>query len=180
MTAAGGGHLAIDVAIGIPSWSRTATRDGKLRPSPPSMAFEIITRTAIGVTLFWMSYLDLPFLRPWHSRDGFWVAPDARSYYQAALTLAERQAPRKYGHKGLTRFRHGLIGVDASGRLEPGERALPQPDLVVVLCVLVVRACRPFDRTARVASRPAWSPSASRRSCWRTVRSRSKTMCVHF
>jgi hypothetical protein len=61
----------------------------EIRKGDPTMgavvAGGVLLRAAIGATLFWISYLDLPVLSSLHSGDGFWqLAPDARSYHHTA------------------------------------------------------------------------------------------------
>ncbi len=50
----------------------------------------IILRAAVGLCLFWISYLNLPILRSLHLGDGFWgLMGDARGYYRYAITAVE-------------------------------------------------------------------------------------------
>jgi len=49
------------------------------------LALGILARVALGVTLFTISYGDLPIARSLHTGNGFWeLAVDARHYYNAA------------------------------------------------------------------------------------------------
>src|SRR5438094_43611 len=49
----------------------------------------LLLRGVVMLFLFWISYLNLPILRPQHSGDGFWkLAVDATTYYGLALTAA--------------------------------------------------------------------------------------------
>jgi hypothetical protein len=55
------------------------------------VATGILLRAVAGAALFWVSYLDLPFLSHLHDGDGFWqLAPDARSYFDVAATAVDR------------------------------------------------------------------------------------------
>jgi len=50
----------------------------------------IVTRLAIGLAMFWVSYLALPFARSLQVGGGFWqVALDATGYYQMSAHAAE-------------------------------------------------------------------------------------------
>ena len=51
----------------------------------------LLLRLALAVSLFWVSYLELPFASSLQMGAGFWqIAPDARFYYFAAVDAAER------------------------------------------------------------------------------------------
>ena len=64
------------------------------------VAASLIVRALLGLTFFWVSYLNLPVLRSLHSGDGFWfLAKDARSYYGYATFALD----------------HGFRGVDSGG-----------------------------------------------------------------
>lgn len=46
------------------------------------VASGVIARALLGLTLFWVSYLNLPILRSLHTGDGFWMLMnDAHGYY---------------------------------------------------------------------------------------------------
>jgi hypothetical protein len=46
----------------------------------------LLLRAFAGLSLFTISYFNLPILSQFHTGDGFWnLAPDARAYYQMAL-----------------------------------------------------------------------------------------------
>jgi hypothetical protein len=50
----------------------------------------IILRAVIGLSLFWISFLNMPVLRTLHLGDGFWaLMGDARGYYRYAVTAVE-------------------------------------------------------------------------------------------
>jgi hypothetical protein len=90
MTIADGVHLAIAGAAGIFILIRYRYVRGESPALALLMALGILARAAVGLTLFWISYLNLPFLKQRQSGDGFWVlAPNARSYYQAAIALGD-------------------------------------------------------------------------------------------
>jgi hypothetical protein len=143
---AGAAHLVADalLAIGLLKayqWVR--------RQSPQVaavMALGILARAAIGAALFWVSYLDLPFLRQLHSGDGFWqLAPDARTYYSAAalayfegFSALPSDVPSPIFIKMLTGWMH-LVGVS------PASGPFLNLTLYALLCVLVVRVCRPAE-----------------------------------
>jgi hypothetical protein len=107
------------------------------------MALGIISRAVIGIALFWISYLDLRFLRSLHSGDGFWaLVPDARGYYGAALTYVDDASSTHVTNaspmfvKTLAAWMH-LVGWS------PASGLFFNVSLYALLCVIVVRACRP-------------------------------------
>ena len=54
------------------------------------VAAGIMLRATIGLSLFWISFLNLPLLRSSHWGDGFWaLMGDARGYYRYAVTAIE-------------------------------------------------------------------------------------------
>jgi len=82
------GHVAASVLIGCLILS--IVRWIKVRASTAGtiVALGILFRAVVGLTLFVISYADLPFARSMHSADGFWrLAPDAREYYRAATEV---------------------------------------------------------------------------------------------
>jgi hypothetical protein len=53
-------------------------------------AAALLLRAGLGITLFWISYLDLPFLSSMHRGGGYWeLAPDAENYMEMAELGAE-------------------------------------------------------------------------------------------
>ncbi len=50
----------------------------------------MLARAAVGLTLFWISYANLPIATSLHTGDGFWVlASDAPAYYRTALAAPD-------------------------------------------------------------------------------------------
>jgi hypothetical protein len=75
----------------------------------------IVTRLAIGLALFWISYLELPIFRSLQLGGGFWqIALDATGYYQMAARAAD------------------------AGRLFPLDHAVPSPFFVDVLAAWMI------------------------------------------
>ena len=67
---------------------RNIARDSSLLGNMVGLG--IVFRVALGVGLFFVSFLDLPVLTGLHTGDGFWrLTPDAKSYYLSAVTAAE-------------------------------------------------------------------------------------------
>jgi hypothetical protein len=117
------------------------------------MAFGIVARAAIGLTLFWISYLDMPLLRELHLGDGFWeLAVDARTYYQAAalayfdgLSTIPAETPSAGFVRTLATWMR-LVGVS------PASGLFLNLSLYALLCLLVVAVCRPAaNRQAQLA-----------------------------
>ncbi len=117
------------------------------------MAVGIVTRAAIGVALFWISYLDLPVLRDLHLGDGFWqLAPDARSYYNAAVLAYFDGISAIPTGTPSPAFVQTLAGWMRLVGLSPASGLFLNLSLYVFLCVLVVRTCRPAaNRQAQLA-----------------------------
>jgi len=54
------------------------------------VAVAILGRVAVGLALFWISYLHLPIAQARQLRGGFWLfAPDAMGYFQWAASAAD-------------------------------------------------------------------------------------------
>jgi hypothetical protein len=54
------------------------------------VAVTILGRLAVGLALFWISYLRLPIAEALQIGGGFWlIAPDSTGYFQWAATAAE-------------------------------------------------------------------------------------------
>jgi hypothetical protein len=156
MAPADAGHLVIGAAFGLLILSAYRYVWRQAPAVAAIMAIGIIARAAAGLTLFWISYLDLPILRGLHSGDGFWVfASDARYYYQAAAALSDGLAPSTVAPGFISIFSGWM---DLVGR-SPASGLFLNVTLYVLLCVLVVRACRPArDRTAQLVCAACLGP----------------------
>jgi len=117
------------------------------------MAVGILARAAMGVTLFWISYLDLSLFQDLHFGDGFWeLAVDARSYYLAAagayfdgISTIPSNTP-SLGFVQTLAVWMRLVGPS------PASGLFLNLNLYVLLCVLVVRTCKPAaNRQAQLA-----------------------------
>src|SRR6185295_13573379 len=147
MAAADAGHLVIGAAFGLLILNAYRYVWRQAPAVAAIMAIGILARAAAGLALFWISFLDLPILRGLHTGDGFWVfASDARYYYQAAVALADGLAPSPVAPGFINIFSSWMHLVGQS----PASGLFLNVALYVLLCVLVVRACRPAgDRTAQ-------------------------------
>jgi hypothetical protein len=152
-------HLVIGVAVGLLILNAYRYVWRQAPAVAAIMAIGIVARAAAGLALFWISYLDLPILRGLHSGDGFWVlAPDARYYYQAAAALSADFPPST-----VTGPTAGFVSIFSGwmylvGR-SPASGLFLNLTLYVLLCVLVVRVCRPAgDRTAQLACAACLGP----------------------
>jgi hypothetical protein len=137
------GHLVGGVAVGVLILKAYRYVRDEAPLVGGVMALGIVSRAAIGITLFWISYLDLQFLRTLHSGDGFWaLAPDARGYYDAALTYVDDGSSTHLTDvssmfvKPLAEWMR-LVGWS------PASGLFFNVSLYALLCVIVVRACRP-------------------------------------
>lgn len=132
--------LAIGMlAIWIYRWIRVQSR-----PLAVLFVSGFLLRAFLGIVLFWISYLNLPFLSELHQGNGFWqVAPDARGYMAEASRAAI---------DGLHRIRSGsaspayvtmvalwmrLVGIS------PMSGMFLNLMVYGLLCALLVYACRP-------------------------------------
>jgi hypothetical protein len=85
-------HVAISVLVAVVivkiyRWTRS--RSALLGVI---LATGILARAALGVALFWISYSHLPVATGLQAGDGFWqLAPDARGYYEFAVSSAASQ-----------------------------------------------------------------------------------------
>ncbi len=141
------GHLlaGIVLAIAVLTAYRYVRRQSPIVAA--LMALGILGRAAIGVSLFWISYLDLTFLRGLHTGDGFWaLAPDAGTYYLAAIrayfdgmSAITAQTPSPAFVQMLAAWMY-LVG--------PGQVSglYLNVCLYALLCVLVVKICQPGER----------------------------------
>lgn len=112
----------------------------------------IAIRAWFGLALFAISYYDLPIVQALHFGDGFWrLAPDARSYYGLASTLAAG-APMPLGAPSPSFVGLLALWLRAAGT-SPASPMLLNLMLHVGTCVLVVAAFRPL--TAAVSRRGA-------------------------
>jgi hypothetical protein len=110
------------------------------------MLFGIIAYLAVGVSLFLISFLNLPFLQSLHFGDGFWrLTPDARHYYQAALDASSDWWPDfppntpSAGFVRVLTIWMRIVGFSAASGL------FLNLTLYVLLCLLVVHAYRPVN-----------------------------------
>lgn len=107
----------------------------------------LLLRAVVTLSLFWTSYLNLPFLRHLHSGDGFWtLAVDARIYYNSAFAAAN------YGFDLVARGSQSPAFVKSLALWmrvvgsSPVSGAYLNIALYVLLCVMVVAAFRPSGR----------------------------------
>lgn len=108
------------------------------------LAAGILVRAAVGIGLFWVSYLDLPLGRSLHSGDGFWsLAPDSRMYFDYGATVIQS------GFEGLP-FRVSspfFVTTVASWMrlvgIAPAAGVFLNLFLLVGTCVLIVWVYRP-------------------------------------
>jgi hypothetical protein len=137
-------HVVAAVVVGVMILSAYRWVYTRSRPVAVLMASGIVVRALIGVTLFWISYLDLPFLRSLHFGDGFWaVAPDARRYYLQAslgyfggLSAIPDDASARVFVSTLSAWMR-LVG------LSPASALYLHVGLYAVLSALVVKVCGP-------------------------------------
>jgi len=147
------GHLLVSVVLAI--LILTAYRWVRLQSGVVAavMAVGIVARAAIGVALFWISYLDLAILRDLHSGDGFWeLAVDARSYYHAAVLAYFDGISAIPSGTPSPAFVQTLAGWMRLVGPSPASGLFLNLSLYTLLCVLVVRTCRPAaNRQAQLA-----------------------------
>jgi hypothetical protein len=124
------------------------------------LAVGIIVRAVLGFLLFAISYFELPFLTSLQLGGGFWaLAPDARSYFQAAAGAA---------HLGISSVPQGsaspiyvqllavwmqLVGVS------PASAVLLNLVSYVVLAVVIVAASRAVRPAAIALGAVTLSPA---------------------
>lgn len=108
------------------------------------LAAAILVRAAVGIGLFWVSYLDLPLGRSLHSGDGFWsLAPDSRMYFEYAGTAIQS------GFEGLPHRVSSPFFVTTVASwmrlvgIAPAAGVFLNLFPVVATCVLLVRVYRP-------------------------------------
>jgi hypothetical protein len=82
------------------------------RPLGTILAVGVIARMAVGLALFWTSYLNLPILESLQAGNGFWqVALDARSYYETAASAAESGRLVALDHSSASPFFLNTLAV---------------------------------------------------------------------
>jgi len=116
------------------------------------MSVGVSLRLLAYAALFFISYLDLSFLRELHTGDGFWrVTPDAKLYYDLALglprpdglTLSSPAAPSP----GFIRALSAWMWAVGPG---PAAAALLNTACYVAVCLLVMRLLRGEQRAMRL------------------------------
>src|SRR5438093_5527181 len=111
------------------------------------VATAILVRAALGLILFWSSYLTLPLLDSLQTAGGFWqVALDAEGYYQYATAAAEigRFYPFNYGVPAPFYVNTLALWMMAVG-VSPASAVFLNLCLYVVFVVLIVRAFAPAN-----------------------------------
>ena len=116
------------------------------------VALGLLARVAIGVPLFWISYLRLPMLTSLQLSAGFWQPMlDARGYFDTAASAVERglssispSSPSPFFTRALTLWMQ-IVGVS------PASGMLLNLCLYLGCCALLTRVYRPAGR---------WAPDA--------------------
>jgi hypothetical protein len=111
------------------------------------VATAILVRAALGLILFWSSYLTLPLLDSLQTAGGFWqIALDAEGYYQYATAAAEigRFYPFNYGVPAPFYVNTLALWMMAVG-VSPASAVFLNLCLYVVFVVLIVRAFAPAN-----------------------------------
>jgi len=109
------------------------------------VAAGILARAAVGLALFWISYLQLPVAASFHSGDGFWeLATDARGYYQLA-TFGASEALRDVESVPSPVFVRTLALWMSLVGVSPASALFLNLSLYVVLILVVVWYYEPVD-----------------------------------
>jgi hypothetical protein len=141
------GHIVAALAIiGYVTKGLLWTRD-RSAVLAAILAFGVLVRLIIGLTLFAVSYFQLPVLSALQAGGGFWqLAPDAKSYYEFAVRSVTAGSfdlppavPSPFFVKTLA-FWMLLLGVSPSAAI------LLNLCLYVGLTLLIVWIFEPMDR----------------------------------
>lgn len=109
------------------------------------VAAGILARAAVGLALFWISYLQLPVAASFHSGDGFWqLALDARGYYQLA-TLGAAETLRDVESVPSPVFMRTLVLWMSLVGVSPASALFLNLSLYVVLMLALVWYYKPAD-----------------------------------
>jgi hypothetical protein len=101
------------------------------------IAIAILIRIAIGLTLFWVSYLALPVAESYQAGGGFWRPMiDASGYYVLAASVADQRALASLDGSVPSPF-----FVDTLGVWMLGVGISPAAAMFLNLCVYVAVAC---------------------------------------
>lgn len=139
------GNLAVAVLVGWLVLKSYRSIRGHSRLLGRIVAAGILARAAVGLALFWISYLQLPVAASFHSGDGFWeLATDARGYYQLATfgateALRGAESVPSPVFVGTLALWMSLVGTS------PASALFLNLSLYVVLMILVVWYYKPVD-----------------------------------
>jgi hypothetical protein len=154
------GQIVVSIILGILILKTYRWMRAQSALAAGLLAIGIIGRAAIGLTLFWISYLDLALLNGLHSGDGFWrVASDAGTYYHAAsigylqgLSAIPSNTPSP-AYAALLAGWMRLVG------LSPASGFFLNLACYVAFCGLIVRTCSPIrDRPQKLACAACLAP----------------------
>lgn len=104
------------------------------------VAMGLLGRAVAAVALFTISYAQLPLLESLHTGDGFWeLAPDARSYYQAAVDAVDNGLGRIASSSASPAFVRAVALWMTVVGVSPASPAFFNLVLYVATCWILVR-----------------------------------------
>jgi hypothetical protein len=114
------------------------------------VAAGMLARAAVGLILFWISYLELPILRSLQFGEGFWtLMGDARGYYRTAIAgvqegmhVIQPGMSSPFYTKTLVVWMH-VVGIS------PADGLLLNTCFYVAICTVLTAAYRPTGEWRR-------------------------------